>query len=95
MTIDNIKEIVKPIAEKYNVIRMGVFGSVARGEENQNSDIDFVVELLNPLGFQFFSMVDDLEKKLDKKVDVLTYNSIRDFFIASALEDEIVVYEKR
>ncbi len=42
-TITDIKALVKPIAEKYNVDEIYLFGSYARDEADQNSDLDFLV----------------------------------------------------
>ena len=42
-TISDIKALVKPIAEKYNVDEIYLFGSYARNEADQNSDLDFLV----------------------------------------------------
>ncbi len=42
-SISKIKEIVKPIAEKYNVEEIYLFGSYARGETTKDSDLDFLV----------------------------------------------------
>ena len=42
-TIADIKALVKPIAEKYNVDEIYLFGSYARNEADQNSDLDFLV----------------------------------------------------
>jgi len=68
-----LKEYNKKQAEKFGVIKMGVFGSVARGSSNENSDIDIVVELskrnlLNRIGLKM-----SLENFLGMPVDVVTY----------------------
>ena len=42
-TLDNIKALVKPFAEKYHVKEIYLFGSYARGEADENSDLDFLV----------------------------------------------------
>lgn len=42
-TLDKIKDIVKPIANKYNVQAIYLFGSYARGDADENSDLDFLV----------------------------------------------------
>ena len=42
-SLDDIKEMVKPIAEKYRVEAIYLFGSYARGEANEESDLDFLV----------------------------------------------------
>ena len=42
-SLDDIKEMVKPIAEKYRVEAIYLFGSYARGEADEESDLDFLV----------------------------------------------------
>lgn len=77
MTPEN--EVLKVLAKKkaylkskYGVRRLALFGSYARGRAGKGSDVDILVEFDRPVGFEFFDMCDDLEKALDKKVDVLT-----------------------
>lgn len=43
-TIDEIKKRIIPIIQKYNIPAMYLFGSYARGEANENSDLDFLVD---------------------------------------------------
>ncbi len=63
--------------KKYGVVILGVFGSYARNEQTQDSDVDILVDLERPLGFEFFKLWDELEEILDVKVDLLTVNSVR------------------
>ena len=42
-SLDDIKEMVKPVAEKYQVEAIYLFGSYARGEADEESDLDFLV----------------------------------------------------
>jgi predicted nucleotidyltransferase len=69
-----LKEYKKNQAEQFGVVKMGLFGSVARGTENEgSSDIDIVVELkkrnlLNRIGLKM-----SLEKFLGMPVDVVSY----------------------
>ncbi len=44
------------LRRKYPVARLGVFGSYARGEANENSDIDIAVEITGPMGLSFVAM---------------------------------------
>ena len=76
--LDKIKEKISPILEKSDVNRLFVFGSFARGEENENSDLDLIVEfnnedksLLDVIGLEL-----DLEEVLGRKVDLLTRGGI-------------------
>ncbi len=54
------------------VVKAFLFGSYSRGEADNNSDIDLLVELdySQKLGWNYFAMKDDLEEKLHKKVDI-------------------------
>ena len=94
-TIDEIKKISVPIAEKYGVKKLALFGSYARGEQKITSDIDFIIEKGNIKGLEFFGFINNLEDELGVRVDVLTYNSLKDsFFIEDVIEDEVVLYER-
>ena len=76
-TITDIKALVKPIAEKYNVDEIYLFGSYARNEANQNSDLDFLV--FGGQNFKLtliFSLAEELRAILNKKVDVFEINEI-------------------
>ena len=76
-TITDIKALVKPIAEKYNVDEIYLFGSYARNEANQNSDLDFLV--FGGRNFKLtmiFSLAEELREILNKNVDVFEINEI-------------------
>ena len=79
--LEDIKNILaehkERIREKYGVIILGIFGSYARGEQNQISDIDILVDIEKPIGFKFFDLWDELESILHLKVDLLTINSVK------------------
>ena len=57
--------------EKYGVTRMGIFGSVARGEQTENSDVDICIEA-PPMGlFTFSGLCLTLEERLGVPVDIV------------------------
>ena len=93
-TIDEIRSISVPVAQKYGVKKLALFGSYARGEQNATSDIDFIIEKgsIQDL-FVFCGFINALEDILGVSVDVLTYDSLKDSLIAYAVEDEVVLYE--
>ena len=69
---------LKPVLQnKYNVKRIGVFGSYARDEQGEESDIDLLVEFNKPVGLKFVSLKMFLEEALNKKVDLVTKNALR------------------
>ncbi|GAJ19415.1 unnamed protein product, partial [marine sediment metagenome] len=69
----------------YKVGKASFFGSIVRGEATEKSDIDLLVEL--PRKASLLDLVGlkiELEEKLGKRVDVLTYNSLHPVFVLSA-----------
>jgi predicted nucleotidyltransferase len=86
-----IKRKIVPLLKKEGVTRAGIFGSYARGEQKRSSDIDILIEVRKGTGlFKFIGIKQELEKKLGKKVDLLTYKSIHPL-----LRDEICGDERR
>ena len=76
-TLDKINSLVAPIAKKYGVKEIYLFGSYARGEANENSDLDFLV--FGGDNFKLtliFALAEDLRKALQKDVDVFEINEI-------------------
>ena len=80
-TIEEIERILKEhregIKEKYGVVIVGVFGSYARGEQRETSDVDIIVELERPIGLKFYELCDYLENILGIEVDVLTLSALK------------------
>jgi len=92
-TIDEIKRISIPIAQRYGVKKLALFGSYAKGDQKSNSDIDFLIEKGRIQGLDFFGFINNLEDNFGVHVDVLTYDSLKESLLASAIEDEVVLYE--
>lgn len=93
-TIEKIKEIVSPIARRFDVERMWLFGSYARGDFNLNSDLDFRVDMERPCGyFKLSGFFLALEEALGKKVDLLPTDAIDEEFFEQIKKDEVLVYE--
>ena len=78
------------------VTKAWLFGSFARGEETPLSDVDILVLLdhSQPIGLKFFGMWNDLERLLDRKVDLVTEGSLAPFAVESANRDKILIYER-
>ena len=93
--IDNIRSIVVPIAKKYGVARVYLFGSVARGEANENSDVDLRIDSgdIKSL-FALSGFYADIEDALGKPIDVLTTKSLSTDFLNEIKNEEILLYEK-
>jgi len=89
--LQKIAKIAVPILKKNGVVKAGIFGSYARGEARKRSDIDMLIKV----GRKKFSLLDhvrlerELEEKLDKKVDLLTYNGINHLLKNRILDEEV------
>ena len=62
-----------PDASRYGISRIGVFGSVARREQQENSDVDIVVEMDNPTLTSMFDLREHLRTLFSCPVDVIRY----------------------
>lgn len=71
-----MKENYSVLMTEYGVSRIGIFGSVVKGNITEDSDLDIVVEFKKPIGFKFIRLVEYLENLLRKKVDVITKDGI-------------------
>jgi hypothetical protein len=92
-TIEEIKAVVEPIARKYGVERIYLFGSYARGEVAENSDIDLRVDKGSLKGmFALCGLYTELEEALQTKVDVLTTGSLEDDFLHKIRKEEVLLY---
>ncbi len=78
------------------VLRAWVFGSYARGEEREDSDIDLLVELdeSQRIGLKFFGMYVDLKELLGREVDLVADGCLKPFAVKTANRDKILIYER-
>lgn len=66
------------LAKKYYVKNIGIFGSVARGEQTPKSDIDILVEFSAPIGFfDFIKLENELSNLLGRKVDLISKKAMK------------------
>ncbi len=94
MKKNKINQIKKPIVEvlkKHKIRKAGIFGSYARGEEKNNSDVDILIMPTEGMGLEFVEIVLELEKKLGKKVDLVSYRGIHPLLKEYILKDEVKI----
>ena len=86
--LEEKREEILAIAEKHGAKNVRIFGSVVRGEETPESDIDFLIDLGGKLSPWFpVGLIHDLEDLLGRKVDVVTEQSIHRFIRDRVLEE--------
>lgn len=94
--LEQVSKILKKNADFlqdfYNVKKIGVFGSVLRGDYKNASDIDVLIELKKPISmFKFIELEDYLSKILKKKVDLATKAAIKPAIREEVFKDTVYV----
>lgn len=92
VTIEQIKQRIVPLLKEAGVLRSSLFGSVVRGEQTEESDIDILIEF--PKGKSLLDLIDlemKLEQVLGRKVDLLTYNSVSPYLKEYIQNDQLQI----
>lgn len=90
-SIEDLKKSILPILKKHDIKKAGIFGSYARGENTKNSDIDILVDPPKDIGFGYAKILFDLEKGLNKKIDLVNYSSLNPKIKNAILREEIKI----
>ena len=96
-TIEEIKKKSVPIAKKYGVKKLSLFGSYARGEADEKSDVDFLFNNGNGKIQSYFNYLDllfDLEDEFKCHVDLVSEGISDQDFLNEIKIDEVILYER-
>ena len=88
--IRTLRGFVEMNRDRYEIIRIGVFGSAARDSMNEQSDIDVVVELGKQDLFNIIGIKQDLEEQFSKPVDVISYREKMNQFLKKRIDKEAI-----
>ena len=88
--IGKLKRDIVKVLKKHGVVRAGIFGSYARGEQKKNSDIDILIKFNGSL-LSMVKIERELKESLGKKVDLLTYNGIHPLLKERILKEEVKI----
>jgi len=105
-TIEELKQIITPIARKYNIPTVYIFGSYARNEADENSDVDVLIQRKGSKILTLFdlgSLYNDLNEELGKGLDLITEDSLSQddikrrtpWFLENLQKERITVYEQQ
>jgi predicted nucleotidyltransferase len=96
MTTQKVKKKIIPILKRQGVTKAAFFGSFVRGETKKDSDIDLLVNLRKDKSLlDLVGLKIELEEKLGRKVDLLTYNSLHPLLRDRILKEQKIIYERR
>jgi uncharacterized protein len=88
-SLDKIIPKIREILKRNKVKKAGIFGSYAVGEEKKDSDIDILIEPPKGVGFGFVRIQFELEDKLKKKIDLVSYNGLSPYLKRKILKQEL------
>ena len=90
--LNSIKETLvnhkQRLTEKYGLSLLAVFGSYARNQQTEESDVDILVEFKKPIGLEFIDLAEELEAILNLKVDLVSKKGIKSNYL-KAIENEL------
>lgn len=92
-SIQELKDIVTPLAQKYGAQRVYLFGSYAHRDMTASSDVDLRIDKGSIRGLALAGLLVDLEDALGLKVDLIPTTSLDGQFLSSIQEDEVLLYE--
>ncbi len=93
---NNQIDTIKDFFSKQPVLKAYLFGSYVRGEENENSDLDLLVELdyTQPIGLEFIQMQIDLQNLLSKKVDLVSARGLSKYIKPILDKEKKLIYAR-
>ena len=97
MTIDEIKSIITPLISPYPIKRIILFGSYARGDASESSDVDLIIDSEGRLNaFDYFGIIGMIVKKMPVKVDVFELDEVKrpSSMFDSISKEGVIIYER-
>ena len=101
-TIDELKQKIAPVAKKYNISAVYIFGSYARGEADSNSDVDILIKREGSKihGWLMGGLYEDLREILGKGLDILTVEALEQHnikeenpsFFENLMKEQVQIY---
>ncbi|MCD4708658.1 MAG: nucleotidyltransferase domain-containing protein [Candidatus Sabulitectum sp.] len=88
--LEILRSCKKELSAEYGISKIGVFGSVARDEARDDSDIDIVIRIHEPDFFMLSGIKNLLQERLLKQVDVVTYRPGMNEFLKKRIDSEAV-----
>lgn len=96
LELEKIKEKIEPVAKKYKLGYVWIFGSYAKKKQNRNSDVDIIVRTEDVVGgFKIAEIKFALEEALEKQVDIITTGNIKGSLLENEDLEEVLVYSEK
>lgn len=93
LTTEQVVQLLKTkkpeLQNRYPISELALFGSYARGDYHENSDIDILVDFYGSVGIEFITLAHELEDLLKTKVDLVSRNGIQPRYL-NAVEKNLI-----
>jgi len=103
-TIEELRQKIEPIAQKYDIHAVYIFGSYARNEATENSDVDLLIQRKGSkiVGWMIGALYEDLSECLGKGLDLVTTETLEQectkartpWFVDSLMKERRLIYAK-
>ena len=95
---DNLRDKILPVLRPY-VKRVAIFGSLARGEDTPESDIDILVELRPPeerppIGLKWFGLEQELSRILGREVELVSESALSPYIRPYVEQEKVILYDE-
>jgi predicted nucleotidyltransferase len=90
MILQSLRRYKSLLENKYGVSKLGIFGSVARGDIKETSDVDVVIEIRNADPFVLLDIKEELTKLLGCEVDLIRLRKNMNRFLKKRIEKEVI-----
>ena len=96
---EELRKRILPVLLPYGVLRIALFGSVVRGEDTPESDIDILVELKPPgerppLGLKWFGLEEELGRILGREVELVSESALSPYIRPYVEKEMVILYEE-
>jgi len=98
LTVAEIQTIVTPLVEPFPVVRVILFGSYARGEATEKSDVDLIIDSEGAIdSWVFFGLVGRISKKMPVKADIFEMDEVKkpSNLFSTISSEGVVIYERK
>jgi len=83
-----LREFKRDRAEEYGILEIGVFGSVARDEAREDSDVDICIKTRTPNPFALVHIKEEIEKRVKRRVEIIRVREKMNPFLRERIERE-------
>lgn len=87
--IQSLSQVKKKLQSEYKITRLALFGSYARGDQTEESDVDVLVEVDPSIGLEFVTLANQIEKAVGLPTDVVSSRSLKSGY-RQMIEEELL-----